>query len=82
MLRHIVMFRFAERAGGRKKPKIWSLQKQKLTGLLGVVPSLRAMEVRFSCLHRDETSFDFVLIADFDGAEGLEAYRIHPPTGL
>ena len=56
----------------------YELAKQKLMGLYGVVPTLRAMDVRFACAKTDETSFDFVLTADFDDRDGLEAYRVHP----
>lgn len=78
MIRHIVMFRFADRADGRTKAENMELAKQKLMGLYGVVPTLRAMDVRFACAKTDETSFDFVLTADFDDRDGLEAYRVHP----
>ena len=78
MIRHIVMFRFADRADGRTKAENMELAKQKLMGLYGVVPTLRAMDVRFACAKTDETSFDFVLTADLDDRDGLEAYRVHP----
>lgn len=71
MIRHIVMFRFADRADGRTKAENMELAKQKLMGLYGVVPTLRAMDVRFACAKTDETSFDFVLTADFDDRDGL-----------
>lgn len=80
MIRHIVMFRFADRADGRTKAENMELAKQKLMGLYGVVPTLRAMDVRFACAKTDETSFDFVLTADLTTGTGWRHTAFHPAT--
>lgn len=48
-----------------------------LEALPGRVPSLRALSAHRNELH-DGDNWDVTLVADFDDAEGLAAYAVHP----
>jgi len=78
MVRHIVMFKFLEEAGGRDKAENLRLTAEKLTALQGTVPTLKASEVRLNSSSAPADNFDLVLIADFDSWEDLRSYTVHP----
>ncbi len=77
MLRHIVMWNFKEEAMGRTKAENMARVKASLEALVGVVPSLRGMEVGMAVTH-GEMHYDMALISLFDDLDGLEAYKVHP----
>lgn len=77
MLKHIVMWRFADEACGHTKQENMDIVASGLMSLLGVVPSLRAAQVGQDVLH-SEMSYDMCLICDFDDLEGMLAYKVHP----
>lgn len=70
MVRHIVCQKFRDFADSHEAAKM-------LRALVGVVPSLKSMEVGVD-EKRSERSYDLVLIATFDDWEGLKAYDVHP----
>ncbi len=70
MLKHVVCHKYRDRAEAEKIAPM-------LNSLMGKVPSLRSMETGVDTLCT-KRSFDLVLIAVFDDAAGLEAYKIHP----
>ncbi len=74
MLRHIVMMRFADR---KRLKESTSSTKNILENLSSSIESLRSIEVGVNISDRP-TAYDLVLTADFDDAEGLDAYRVHP----
>ena len=73
MLVHIVMFTFKEE---NKKANIIQA-KQMLENLIGVIPSLRSIDVGMNIMDA-ERAMDLSIIAVFEGKEGLEAYDKHP----
>lgn len=70
MVRHVVCQKFSNRADAEEAAGM-------LRALLGVVPTLRNMEVGLNELP-SERAFDLVLIATFDDFAGLHAYDAHP----
>lgn len=70
MIKHVVCQKFANIADAKDAARM-------LRALLGVVPTLRSMEVGLNELEL-ERAFDLVLIAAFDDMEGLHAYDAHP----
>lgn len=76
MIKHIVMMRLKD-LGIREKEHQRRIIKQKLDALLGIIPSLKAMEVGLNFSDR-ETAFDLVLVSLFEDHAGLDAYRLHP----
>lgn len=77
MLKHIVMWKLKSEAEGKTKAENALWLKQHLEALLGIVPSLRSMEVGIN-VKESESAYDAVLISTFDNQEGLEAYKVHP----
>lgn len=78
MVRHVVMFKFLESAEGRSKAENVRLTAEKLKALQGVVPTLKASEVRIGSPLADGSNYDLLLLSDFDSFEGLNAYISHP----
>ncbi len=70
MFRHVVCQKFANKEDAVEAAGM-------LRGLLGVVPTLRSIEVGVNEL-TSERSFDLVAIATFDDIAGLHAYDEHP----
>jgi len=73
MFVHIVMFRFKEE---NKKANLIQA-KQMLENLMGVIPSLRSIDVGLNEITSDR-AMDLSLIASFESKEGLELYDVHP----
>ena len=69
MFKHIVMWRFKDFACGASKEENLKQMKQRLEGLVGVVPQLVSAEVGIDFKHTD-MSYDAVLISRFR--------RLHP----
>jgi len=73
MIVHIVMFQFKEE---NKKANLIQA-KQMLEALMGVVPTLRSMDVGVN-FSSEERAMDLSIITTFENKEGLEAYAVHP----
>lgn len=69
MVQHIVMWKFKEGADP-------SEFLDRLAALEGVIPQLRAMQVRRTLT--PGTGFDAALVADFDSLEDVAAYKNDP----
>lgn len=70
MVKHIVCHKYTDRAEAEKIAAM-------LMGLVGKVPSLRAMHAGADFLE-SARSYHLALVADFDDREGLAAYQSHP----
>ena len=70
MFKHIILFKFREKADANKA-------KLMLEALVGKVPTLRSMEAGVNILDTYR-SWDLSLIATFDDKAGYEAYDEHP----
>ena len=73
MVKHVVCQKFADKEDAKKAAEM-------LRALVGVVPSLKSMEVGVD-FKGSERSYDLVLIALFEDEAGLEAYDAHPAHG-
>ena len=73
MIVHIVLFQFREE---NKKANMIQA-KQMLENLMGVVPSLRSMDVGMN-FSEEERAMDLSIITAFESKEDLEAYAVHP----
>lgn len=76
MIKHIVLFKMREDIDAAEKATELAVIKAGLEALLGIVPSLRSMEVGINCNPAEK--FDLALISTFDDMAGLEAYAVHP----
>jgi hypothetical protein len=79
MIKHIVMWKFADSAEGRTREENLELVAGKLKALYssGKIAGLRSLEIGMD-VSRTEMSYDMALITVFDSPECLEAYRVHP----
>src|SRR3990172_8336441 len=67
MIKHIVMFRLKDSAGGKSKDE--NLQELKVL--------LKCLEVGIN-MGKSASATDVVLYSEFDNMQALEDYRIHP----
>ncbi len=77
MLKHVVMWRFREGAEGKSRAEHARWMKEHLEALCGIVPQIRTLEVGINEIP-SAAACDTVLIATFDSAADLEAYKLHP----
>lgn len=70
MLRHVVMFKLRDRQDAEELAR-------RLRQLEGGIECLKRIEAGVNALD-DARAWDVVLLADFDSAEQLERYRVHP----
>lgn len=77
MIKHIVMWKLKEPEQGASKGEMASRIKQELEALLGVVPTLRYLEVGIN-LNPSDAADDVVLVTQFDSTTDLDAYQVHP----
>ncbi|MGL4992689.1 MAG: Dabb family protein [Bacteroidales bacterium] len=76
MIRHIVLFQLKEFNSTEEKLAKLQQIKHDLEALVGVVPTLKSMEVHLNTNPAEK--FDFMLSSDFESLEALEAYAVHP----
>ena len=77
MLKHIVMWRFVEGAGGKSRVEHAQYMKEHLEALVGVVPEIRSMEVGVNN-NPSSSAYDAVLVSLFDDKDALDRYKVHP----
>lgn len=76
MIKHIVMWRFADQAEGADKATNLRIVRDRLAALDGLVPGLLKLEpVIPDALEHD---YDLVLYSEFSSVEALRAYAVHP----
>lgn len=77
MIKHIVMWRFADHAAGADKATNLELAKQQLLSLDALVPGMLKLE---AVVPQDpfEHSYDLLLHSEFTSSEALKAYASHP----
>jgi hypothetical protein len=76
MIRHIVAFKLAADDAGTRAAQAAEAGRR-LEALVGDVPTLRAVSASANALDLPG-NWDLALVADFDGAAGLDAYQVHP----
>lgn len=75
-LRHVVTWKLSGESREARDAQAAEISAA-LSPLAGIVPTVRALAVHRNELF-DGDNWDVTLIADFDDAEGLAAYAIHP----
>ncbi|QWT24222.1 Dabb family protein [Subtercola sp. PAMC28395] len=73
MIRHVVLFRFAETFTTAIEQR-WCAE---LAGLVGAVPGLRSLDVGRD-IGGDDRAWDCAIVADFDSASDVTGYAGHP----
>jgi hypothetical protein len=77
MLRHIVLWKLKETAGGRPKNENAQELKKRLEALNGLIPGLVELKVGFD-FRSPPPSFEICLNTLFRDEKGLENYQQHP----
>ncbi len=76
MIKHIVLFKLRDDVeAGVKASRLPSIRSQFLA-LMGVIPSLRGIEIGLNVNPKEK--FDLALVATFDDLAGLAAYATDP----
>ncbi|MEK6742139.1 MAG: Dabb family protein [Nitrospirota bacterium] len=77
MLKHIVLFKLKDSAGGAGKDQnAWKL-KAAIEALAGKIPQIVTMEVGINTVPA-EAAYDVALYSEFSDKDGLEIYQKHP----
>jgi heme-degrading monooxygenase HmoA len=77
VIKHIVLWRLKEAAGGRSRTENAVAIKKALEDLQGTIPGLLRIEVGFD-FSRTESSSDVALYCEFESREALNEYQEHP----
>jgi Stress responsive A/B Barrel Domain len=77
VIKHIVMWNFADRAADADKATNLKLAADRLNALAGAVPGMLSLEAVVPTAPF-EHSFDLVLYSEFETAAALHAYATHP----
>jgi hypothetical protein len=76
MIRHVVMWSFAEQAAGHSRADNVARIKAMLEALPSKIDGIRRFEVGVD--ERGGTDTHLALVSDFDDWGALEAYKVHP----
>jgi hypothetical protein len=77
VIKHIVMWNFADEAEGADRATNLKRVQEALLGLRQVVPGILALEPVIPT-EPFEHSYDLVLYSEFESPEALQAYAVHP----
>jgi hypothetical protein len=77
VIKHIVMWNFADEAEGADKATNLQLVRDALLDLTEVVPGIITLEPVIP-IDPFEHSYDLVLYSEFESLEALKAYAVHP----
>jgi len=77
VIKHIVMWTFADEAEGAGKATNLGLVRDRLAALDGLVPGLISLEPVIP-VDPFEHSYDLVLYSEFESTDALRAYATHP----
>ena len=77
MIRHVVMWRFADEAEGKTRQQNMEYIRDRLMALPPIIPQIKRMEIGID-IGRTDKSYDMMLLAEFESMEALAEYRDHP----
>jgi len=77
MLKHVVVWKFADSAEGKTKGENLNIVKDSLYALCGIIPQIKKMEIGID-VSGTEMSGDIILITEFENKEDLKIYAEHP----
>lgn len=77
MLKHVLMFRLKEKAGGADKSTNLNKLKEALEALKDLIPEIKALETGVN-ISPSPASYDLFYDTEFEDQAALESYRTHP----
>ena len=78
MIKHIVLFKLAEKAEGRSKEDNAILIKEKLESLKVMIKEIHEIEVSINDTEASSYNYDIILDSEFASFSDLEKYINHP----
>lgn len=78
MIRHIVMFRFKEEAGGKSREENVLATKAMLDALPEKIPQILHSKTYVNAEGADPENAHLILISEFESLKALEEYLVHP----
>lgn len=75
-IRHVVAWKLAAEDADTRAQQAAEVARR-LAGLVGVVPSIRALSAGPNAAYAD-ANVDVAVVMDFDDVAGLDAYQTHP----
>jgi hypothetical protein len=77
MIKHIVVWKLKESAGGKSKHENAQMLKRELEGLTCAIREIRKLEVGIN-FNSAQDAYDLALIAEFADKKDLDTYQNHP----
>ena len=77
MVKHVIVLKLKESAGGKSKDENALMLKRELEGMKGKIREIRTLEVGMN-FTRGQDAYDLSLIAEFADKKDLESYLNHP----
>ena len=77
MIKHIVMFRFKDFAGGANKAENIKSLKSRLEALEDIIDEIKFFEVGIN-FDNSDVAYDLALCSEFESKEDLYSYQKHP----
>ena len=77
MIKHVVMWKFAETAEGKTRAENMEWVREHLFALPAVIPEIKYMEIGRD-VNGTDMSYDMMLITEFESMEALHTYKVHP----
>ncbi|MBF0501561.1 MAG: Dabb family protein [Candidatus Riflebacteria bacterium] len=77
MIRHIVLWKFKDEAGGKTKDENLRMIRSILDELPAKISDIRQFEVGIN-ITKDTAAYDLALISAFDDEDALRRYQAHP----
>ncbi len=78
MIRHLVFFKLAETAEGKKKDENAAIIKRELEELKELIPEIVSIEVHINHQEASSDNYDIVLDSVFKNLHDLSVYADHP----
>ena len=78
MIKHIVMFKLKEEAGGKTAKENLGGALERLKNFEQEIPSLVHFEARTNSSEAPESNYELALVCDFHDIDGLNEYQVHP----
>lgn len=78
MVKHIVMFKLADKAEGRSRAENALIIKEKLEALKEVIPVIKKIEVKVNLSDASADNHDIILYSEFETLEDVNTYAVHP----
>ncbi|MDO5665558.1 MAG: Dabb family protein [Bacteroidia bacterium] len=78
MIKHIVLFKLADKAEGNSKAENALIMKQRLEALKGLIPEIVKIEVSINHVDAPAGNYDVMLDSEFKNLDDLQTYISHP----